>query len=710
MTTKISNVFSINGIIDTKQSVMQNMQNLATASGCWVTFDVTEGRWAVVINQVGSSIKSFTDSNIIGSINVRGSGVSELYNKVEINYPNKDILDQRDVITFEINSGDRFDNEIDNTLNFTSELINDPIQAELIAARELKQSRIDKIIEFRTDFTGLGLKAGDLIDVTNTALGYSSKVFRILSITEEDAEDGAIVLGITAFEYDANVYSTSGLERSASTPNNDILSKCANTEIKTSEDKALSSNLFPLLLANAAAGLLNNGGLSKLFDFVTSRDPATGKITQEVKTKINEGLVFPSGITITGPSIACEGTEIELTVSVPCCLDDGTKLPYTITGTVDANDIDVALEGELTFTNKQATLTINISADTITEGTETLTLNVFCSSHTVTIRDTYKEVPTYTLTASAATVSECETVTFTLSNVSNHDNGDAIAYTISGVTLDDLQSPVSLTGEFTADWCDSGSDSVTLTFNKDADIGDEQLILSLDNGAASSSVTITNGASYSLNAVPSEITEGETTTVTLTTVGIPSGTAVPYTITGSASSKITTPLTGTITVSGSPSSATGTLSVVTTDDSVDDGVSSQFVITVGPTSGFGICTGNLSVTVLDNDDADSTCEYVSVPVVWCGVYDGTDDELKSITVRKYMNLPVPLAGEASVAVPTAVSVTKGNPSTISVTATTNVATSSSLGGVPINVITSFNSVSPKGLITGTTSTIYGYSS
>jgi hypothetical protein len=238
MTTKTANIFTINGAIDTNKSVMQNMQTLANACGSWITYDINQGKWAVVINQAGSSIKSFTDSNIIGSINIRGTGVFELYNKVELEFPNKDILDRRDVTSFSIPNEERFPNEFDNTLNFGFDCINNPVQAELLAVRELKQSRIDKIIEFRTDFSSLGLKAGDLIDVTSTMYGFSNKLFRILSISEEDADDNQIVLNITAFEYDSSIYDTTGLERQSRTIDNGIISRCANTAIRNSEAQA----------------------------------------------------------------------------------------------------------------------------------------------------------------------------------------------------------------------------------------------------------------------------------------------------------------------------------------------------------------------------------------------------------------------------------------------------------------------------------------
>jgi hypothetical protein len=59
-------------------------------------------------------------------------------------------------------------NELDKKLTIQLDCINNPIQAADVGAVELNQNRVDKIIQFKTDYTSLGLKAGDLIDVTNT--------------------------------------------------------------------------------------------------------------------------------------------------------------------------------------------------------------------------------------------------------------------------------------------------------------------------------------------------------------------------------------------------------------------------------------------------------------------------------------------------------------------------------------------------------------
>lgn len=256
MSTIFRNIFSINGVIDTGRSVLQNMNEIASAAGCWITYDITDGKWSVIINQAGSSVASFNDTNIIGGINVSSTGLTEVYNSVEIEFPHKDLVDQKDYIKFSIPTVQRYPNEPDNVLSITTELVNEPIQAELIAARELKQSRVDKVIQFRTDFSKLGLKAGDLISVTATPYGFSNKMFRIISLQDEDTDDGNIVINITALEYDANIYSTSGLIREARIRNSAIVNKNNNPALLASDNNAITSSLSSSLVDPSNAALI----------------------------------------------------------------------------------------------------------------------------------------------------------------------------------------------------------------------------------------------------------------------------------------------------------------------------------------------------------------------------------------------------------------------------------------------------------------------
>ena len=212
--------YRINGVISTDKTVMQNMETLASAAGSWMSYDPNTGKWSVIINKSETSIFSFDDSNITGSITVNGTGLTDLYNSVRVEFPHIDLNDQLDYVSVTVPDIDRNANEPNNELQIQYDIINDPVHAEMLGFIELKQSRVDKVIRFTTDFSAMGLKAGDVIDITNTIYGFTNKLFRIVDITETDNDDGNILLSITALEYDENVYNTDDFyryERSNST-------------------------------------------------------------------------------------------------------------------------------------------------------------------------------------------------------------------------------------------------------------------------------------------------------------------------------------------------------------------------------------------------------------------------------------------------------------------------------------------------------------
>ena len=267
---------------------MQNISTLCTAAGCWMTFDVNSGQWSVVVNEVASSIKSFDDSNIIGGINISGSGINELYNSVSVEFPHADLRDQTDYIDLKIPDEDRFPNELDNRLNISLDCINDPIQAQRIGTIELKQSRVDKIVEFRTDYSSIGLKAGDVIDITSDVYGYTNKLFRITRITEEDSDDGQLILSITGLEYSDNVYDTTGLIREERTKKTGIIPKSQNNALTSLDQNKTSSDsiagLTPLLIATLLSKLasgIGGGGIPTFNTFTLTASPS------EVQTAFN---------------------------------------------------------------------------------------------------------------------------------------------------------------------------------------------------------------------------------------------------------------------------------------------------------------------------------------------------------------------------------------------------------------------------------------
>jgi hypothetical protein len=219
----LANRYQINGLIDTADNVMTNIEKICSAAGSWLSYDIHEGQWGVVINTTGTSVASFNDTNILGNISVSGTGLTDLYNSVKVEFPHRDLRDSADFVTIEIPDEDRNANEEDNALNLTYDIINEPIQAQLLGFIELKQSRVDLVITFETDYSNFNVKAGDIIDVTNERFGFDSKLFRVITTSEIQDDLGAIRISITALEYEPNVYSVDDLYRFTRTDENGII-------------------------------------------------------------------------------------------------------------------------------------------------------------------------------------------------------------------------------------------------------------------------------------------------------------------------------------------------------------------------------------------------------------------------------------------------------------------------------------------------------
>lgn len=198
--------YQINGVIDANQPVMSNLTELANSCGSWISHSNELGKWGVVINRAETPTRHFTDANILGTIDVTGVGLGDLYNSVRAEFPHRDIRDETDFVRIEIASADRHPNELDNTLELSYPLINDPIQAQLLSFIELKQSRLNRTIKFQTDWSELGVVAGEVVTVTNANYGFSQEKFRVISVVENQGDDGSVILEILAMGYDDAVY------------------------------------------------------------------------------------------------------------------------------------------------------------------------------------------------------------------------------------------------------------------------------------------------------------------------------------------------------------------------------------------------------------------------------------------------------------------------------------------------------------------------
>ncbi len=270
----------------------------------------------------------------------------------------------------------------------------------------------------------------------------------------------------------------------------------------------------------------NNITLTQLTQFVLSLDNSKANISTSFlsyeltvdKTTVNEGDVVKFILNTYG-------------------LEDGTQIPYTISGSnITPDDLNlISLAGSFYIVGGSSSVQFFINEDVKTEGTETFTLSLDNGkgSESVDIIDTSRE-PSYTLSGPSQ-VNEGDTITINLTTYQVSE-GSIINYTIDGIAASDIAE--SLTGSFTI----GSGGTAQAQFNVIEDAlteGSETFRLVLDTPSNEfidvNIVDTSRTASYSLtvnNPTVNETNNNEFT-VTLITQNVNTGTVIDYTMSGS---------------------------------------------------------------------------------------------------------------------------------------------------------------------------------
>jgi hypothetical protein len=186
-------LFETNIVLDTEQKVIDNVRELLNPMRAIFTY--TQGKYFLIIENTGSSQLSLNKDNIIGGIKIFGEKKNTKYNRVIGTFVNPDKEWQEDTITYPpaddsaLPLGDQHATllaEDNGTLlegNFTFQGITNPYQAEELCEIILRRSRNALAVEVMVTSEALNLTIGDLVDLTYSTGGFSSKLFRVYGLS-----------------------------------------------------------------------------------------------------------------------------------------------------------------------------------------------------------------------------------------------------------------------------------------------------------------------------------------------------------------------------------------------------------------------------------------------------------------------------------------------------------------------------------------------
>ena len=352
--TAISEIrrYDINGVVDTGRPVWENIEKLANAANCWATYDITTGKWSVVIKRDQASEHSFSDNNIVGSIIAASTPLNSLYNAVEVQYPDRDIHDGNNFVRADIADARFKANERENVLKLNYPIVNDQIQALSIGLTELEQSRLDLVVSFNTNYTMNAVQAGDIIDITNTAYGWAAKLFRVITIEELDTDFGGIDYKITAQEYSADIY-THDLSRFTLTTEDGVFSIGDIGAMTTPQITIISASQTPHLLVESvfpASGAPITGVEVWMYEIT---DPAELADWDDPLLYPDENRVYKLNTTVFAENSFVLNSDLDLRIDQ---IDPGNFL-------IKLRPINQTTKGPFTGFGSTVTYTVDIAAD-----------------------------------------------------------------------------------------------------------------------------------------------------------------------------------------------------------------------------------------------------------------------------------------------------------------------------------------------------------
>lgn len=215
--------FRFDGVVDTNQNIMSNLQAMAACCDCLLKYNEITGLWGVIVQSPAYSIAmALNDSNIISSIQVTPLDIASSYNIAEVKFPDGTDNDSFNTATYNLavlNPSLMYPNEPVNKQSISLPLVNNSVRAQYLANRFLESGREDLQVKLAINYSGFQLEAGDIVTVTNANFGWTAKIFRVSQVVENFEQDGQLNTSLTLMEYNPTVYDDIPITQFTPSPN-----------------------------------------------------------------------------------------------------------------------------------------------------------------------------------------------------------------------------------------------------------------------------------------------------------------------------------------------------------------------------------------------------------------------------------------------------------------------------------------------------------
>jgi hypothetical protein len=222
------NIFDTNAVIDTSAKVIDNVRELI--KGCRGYLPYSAGKYSLIIETTGTATISLNEDDIFGGLRLESEDKNNKYNRVIVSFVNPDRNYQVDQVQFPpiddsgLPSADQHaimkadDGGFLLEGRFDFKTITSPYQAEEMAEIILRRSRNAKKLGISARAKAYDLTIGDIVNITHSTFGYSSKPFRVVNATFNQD----FTMGLSLIEHSDSFYTWATKTQATAVPTTNL--------------------------------------------------------------------------------------------------------------------------------------------------------------------------------------------------------------------------------------------------------------------------------------------------------------------------------------------------------------------------------------------------------------------------------------------------------------------------------------------------------
>jgi hypothetical protein len=178
-------LMSCNYVLDTSRKIIENTKDLLKGMRGFLPY--TQGKYKLVIETSGTASITLDEDKIIGGIKVISEKKNEKYNRVQLNWINSEKNWQSDTAVYPETDAEHQNLKTEDGGFLQEATIDLPTITNYYQALEfgeiiLTRSRNTLRVDLKANYEALDLAIGDIVNVTHTITGFSSKPFRVVGM------------------------------------------------------------------------------------------------------------------------------------------------------------------------------------------------------------------------------------------------------------------------------------------------------------------------------------------------------------------------------------------------------------------------------------------------------------------------------------------------------------------------------------------------